>query len=164
MTIEVYGSTSGLDQYITDRGYDTTGLDTGDKGPALARGSMSLDASYEPRFVGTKTSGAQERSWPRTDAAYPDGTAVSGTPDAVILAAYEMAYQEWRKPGSTSVSASPGLRKKSARVEGAVSVEYWMDDSVLDPVMGLIPVNSVVEGLLTGLVGQRTTLPGIAVV
>ena len=59
---------------------------------------------------------------------------------------------------------TPGKIKKRTRIEGAVDVEYWKDWTLTDMAFGQIPINMRIEGYLTGLVGLRVSLPGVAVV
>lgn len=157
-----YGTLQGFEDYTEALGYQDPG---GQRDHALLRGSISLDATYAERWIGMQAAFPQDRAWPRVDAAWPDGTAVSGIPDAVVNAAYEMAHQELLAPGSTMPVVTPGKVKRRARVEGAVDVEYardWSNDT--DLVKSMTPINTKIEGLLYGLIGTRSALPGILVV
>lgn len=157
-----YGTTTGLTDYMTSLGYT---VPDGDLDHALLRGSMSLDSTYAERWVGSVEVYGQDRSWPRSDAYWPDGTVISGTPTAVVNAAYEMAYQELRVPGSTQPIVTPGKVKRRARVEGAVEVEYARDwSNETDLVKSMTPINTKIEGMLHGLISSRSTMPGILVV
>lgn len=156
-----YGTEAGFTTYTTAYGYT---VPAGDVEQALLRGSLAIDALYGMRFPGTKSSYAQEREWPRTGAQWPDGTAISGTPEQVEWATYEAALQELTKPGSLLPIVTPGKVRKRERVEGAISVEYFPDYLSSDLVESLRPVLTKVDAHLQHLVGTRSPLPGILVV
>lgn len=156
-----YGTDQGLVDYAASRGYT---LPAGDKPSARQRGSDALDAMYAERWVGEKADYTQERAWPRLAAAWPDGTTITGIPEQVVLASYEASYREMVTPGFWSPIVTPGKVKRRARVEGAVDVEYARDWTTNDLTKAMIPVSGIIEGLLYGLVGTRTSLPGILVV
>jgi hypothetical protein len=158
MAPTAYTNSTYLDAYAAARGVT---LATGDKTAALVRASMALDALYALRFPGEKTDYTQDRQWPRTGATWPDGTPISGTPDQILQATSELAIQELISPGSMTPIVTPGKVKKRARVEGAVDVTYAVDSDVVESQM---PVLTVVEGILWGLIGTRQVLPGALVV
>lgn len=157
-----YGTSQDFSDYMAAMGYT---VPSGDQDQARLRGSISLDATYAERWVGTQAVYPQDRAWPRVDALWPDDTVVSGIPDAVVLASYEMSYQELRSPGSTMPVVTPGKVKRRSRVEGAVDVEYardWSNES--DLVRSMTPINTKIEGMLQGLIGTRSSIPGVLVV
>lgn len=160
---EFYGTVEGLTQYASDRG---TTLEDDDelKEQALVRATIYIDGTYGHRFVGTKASYSQVLAWPRTDATWPDGSAVSGTPTQVDLATYEAAILEMAAPGSLLPTVAPGKVKRRARVEGAVEVEYAKDWLSSDLVEGQTPISLAIEGILRDLVSSRRVSPGILVV
>jgi hypothetical protein len=158
--MQFYGTEEGFSDYVAGRGVTPA---SGDVSSALLRASMSLDAVYNQRWVGTPIWG-QDRAWPRNGAVWPDGTAVSGVPSAVEYATYELALLELAKPGSTSVVVTPGKVKTRARVEGAVDVSYAAGQTGFGVVADQSPVSSVVEGLLYGLVSSISGIPGVLVV
>lgn len=159
--MDFYGSVDGLVEYAAARGVT---LASGDRTAALVRGSMSLDAVYGARYIGTKAVYSSDREWPRSGAEWPDGTAVTGVPRQVEYAAYEMAVQELVRPGSTTPTVTPGKVRKRSRVEGAVDVEYARDWWSADLVATMIPISTTIEGILRDLVGLRVPSPAALVV
>lgn len=157
-----YGNTTDFASYMAAAGYS---VPSGDQTSALLRGSMSLDAQYNPRWIGEQAAYPQDRAWPRVNAYWPSGAPVVGIPDQVVMAAYEMSYQELVSPGSTSPTVTTGKVARRKRVEGAVEVEYardWANDG--DLVRSMTPVNTKIEGMLWGLIGELSPLPGVLVV
>lgn len=157
MALPHYGTSAGLSAYAADRGVT---LASGDVDDALVRASFALDAAYVLRWIGAATDYTQLLAWPRS-AEWPDGSTISGIPLQVEYAAYEYAIQELRTPNSTSPTVVPGRVKTRSRVEGAIDVSYSLGG---DPIAAMVPVNTVVEGLLFYLAGSRMILPGVLVV
>jgi hypothetical protein len=159
--MDYYGTEEGFEAWLEATGTD---VPSGDALPALLRASLALDAMYGWRFVGTRATYTQDREWPRVDANWPDGTAVSGVPPQVEYANYELAYQEMLNPGVLSPIVTPGKVKRRARVEGAVDVSYVVGAGTAATLEAMTPVLTRVEGLLQHLIGSRRPLPGILVV
>lgn len=160
--LSAYGTHDGLQEYAADRGVDLESDVEATQDQALVRASMALDSMYEHRYPGSRATFTQSLGWPRTDATWPDGTAISGTPDQILWATYELAIAELANPGVLTPSVVPGKVKTRARVEGAVDVSYSRAAS--DPVGSMMPVYTVVEGILLPLLGGRVATPGILVV
>lgn len=141
-----YGDDNGFASFLTENGLVLSG-----GAPAAAilrqRGSAYIDATYGARFSGTPTEGVeQERAWPRTAAtAYGNPIATDAVPGAVIKASFFAAYAEAAKPGSLSVTATPGKQIKRQKVEG---IEREFFESGTDAVAAATPLLSSVEGLL----------------
>jgi hypothetical protein len=98
-----------------------------------------------------------------------DGTPISDVPVQVEYASYEYAIQELKSPGSTSPIVTPGKVKTRSRVEGAVDVWYGgrtgQSQVPTDQlVAAMIPVNTIVDGLLWPIIGMRSPVFGVAVV
>lgn len=158
--MDKFGSSAGFAAYAAAMGYT---VPSGNVDQALTRAGVAISSIYEERFVGTRP-GGQFLSWPRNDAAWPDGTVISGVPSAVEYAAYEAALIELTSPGSLTPTVTPGKVKRRARVEGAVDVEYAKDWGSYDLVTSMTPISLRIEGLLAGLIGLRRSLPGVLVV
>ena len=129
-----YGTTAEADTYHADRGNSAwAAAAEADKQSALLRASEYIDGTYRTAFQGYRTNGrSQVREWPREDAfvfekwdwvELPNDT----VPVEVLSATYEAALRELT-PGFLTPDVIPGKNKKSVRVEGAVSVEYWSDE------------------------------------
>jgi hypothetical protein len=156
--------------YGTDEGFNawlsTSGLELPVDAPAVAalreRGSVYIDATYGPRFIGTPTTVEQEREWPRTGAeAFGTTIASDAIPSRVVIASYHAAYIEATNPGALTTSINTSAQVKRERVEGAVEVEYF-DPPSTDGVTGF--VNSTIEGLLYPLLGPVDAFPMVMVV
>lgn len=158
-----YGTDAGFTAWLAANGY----TNTSSLAPAVLRerGSAYLDGHYGDRFTGTPTDGiAQERAWPRTNA-FAYGVAIDSTsiPSAVVNASYAAAWAEASAPGSLSVVGSAASAVKREKVEGAVEVEYhsqsgaWTAES-------LVPVLTVVEGLLRPFLTKAADFPAVLVV
>ncbi|WP_011580559.1 MULTISPECIES: DnaT-like ssDNA-binding protein [Chelativorans] len=159
-----YGDDSGFNAWLAENGYT---LPDGAPSPAVLRqrGSVYVDGIYGMNFVGEKTGGwEQERAWPRTGA-YAGGSAIPDdvVPLPVIHASYEAALQEAREPESLSVIGSAAERVKREKVDGAVEVEYQQASSA-DFAGTLIPVMTVIEGLLAPFLRPLGGFPSIMVV
>ncbi len=124
MAAVIYGTATGFDTYVEDRGYT---VPAGDTDTALIRATDYIDAKYGMRFSGTKTGGrAQERQQPRTGQTDSSGEAIDEDeiPVEVINATYEAALLELASPGVLQKSINPAGVIKRVAVEGAVEVEY----------------------------------------
>jgi hypothetical protein len=118
---------------------------------ARQRGSLVIDR-YEVRFSGLRTGGfAQERAWPRTDAASYYGEAIPADtiPVAIVNASYEAAFLELTNPGSLSPVVTGTSTVKRGKI-GQLEVEYASSFSMsLDDIVALsTPVVTLIEGLL----------------
>ncbi len=158
-----YATHAQLQTYASDRNVTLASSDTTVQDGALVRASMALDAYYSWRYVGTKTDYTQSLQWPRTGAAWPDGTAISGVPSQLVWATCELAILELVSPGSLSPVVTPNKIKTRARVEGAIDVSYG-SGVIMNPVLASSPVSAVVEGIMFDLVGRIVPLPGVAFV
>lgn len=157
---DLYGSVAGATTYHADRGNAAWAAAASDalRTAALVRASFALDAAYGARFSGSRP-GGQILAWPRDNATYADGTAISGTPTAVEYAAYELALRELASPGSMSPDVVTGKIKKRAKV-GDIEVEYAVGQGTAAEQR---PISLVVEGLLADLLGSGFA-PAILVV
>mgnify|MGYP001468605960 CR=1 FL=1 len=129
-----YGTVAGADAYHDARGNAAwASTPTDEKEAALLRASEYIDGHYRSMFQGYRTDGrAQDREWPRTDAyVWSQQTwqllDANTVPDEIERATYEAAFRELT-PGFLTPDVVPSSNKKSVRVEGAVSVEYWSDE------------------------------------
>lgn len=129
-----YGTVSDADTYHAGRGNVAWAAATDpDKASALLRASEYIDGTYRTAFQGYRTDGrSQVREWPREDAYVFEKWDWVELPNNIVpveveSATYEAALRELT-PGFLTPDVVPGKNKKSVRVEGAVSVEYWSDE------------------------------------
>ena len=109
-----------------------------------------LDASYGGVWIGEPTDGfTQDRQWPRTGATtqgytFPDDI----TPERVINAAYEAAWQQATKPGAFQTVFNP-QKYTSVSIDGAVSIDYNLNmTSVADMQVQLQVVEQLMQPLI----------------
>lgn len=149
-----YGTVAGFKAYHTARGraaaiaaYDDDEITVG-----LLIASEWVDSRYFISFAGEKTNGRdQERQWPRigtydNECRYLPSDAV---PREIENATYEAALIQLDAPGSLSVTFTPG-KYKSARVEGAVSVEFAQFSSAFDIQAQYPVIDGILAPILNG--------------
>lgn len=158
---DLYGSIAAAATYHSDRGNAAWAAAASDalRTAALVRGSFAIDAAYGERFRGTKP-GGQVLAWPRTDAEYASGEAITGVPIEVEYAAYEAALRELASPGSMSPDVVTGKIKKRVKVD-VVEVEYAVGSGTAEEQR---PVALVIEGLIAGLLRSGRGEPWAMVV
>lgn len=147
----MYGTNEGFTAYHTERGRDVSGFDDAAITAARLVGSEFIDDTYGAQFSGEKVGlQAQEDQWPRNGAWDIDGYAIAAdsVPDRVIRASYEAAYVQLTAPGTLVVNFTPN-KYKSARVDGAVSVEYADLDAISSQTR-FLNIDRIIAPLLTG--------------
>lgn len=152
-----YGSDIAFAAWMADHGYV---LPSGAPTPAVLRqrGANYIDATYEARFVGTRAGGyAQERSWPRVNAALRTGETVPGdvVPLAVEHASYIAAWAEASAPGSLAASGSASGAVKREKVD-VIEVEYQAATD-MDLIDAITVRFTEIEGLLAPFLRAETT-------
>jgi hypothetical protein len=164
-----YGNAADFLDYHTSRGRDIPGTWDNDYiESALLVASEWLDAQYANSWIGTPTAGFEQvRQWPRTDATitkapeytFPD----NAIPERVINATYEAAFRQATNQGSLTVDFSP-LKYKSARVEGAVAVEYnLLLNNSTESQIQITTVQNLMSPLLTSGAVNHASFSGEAV-
>lgn len=164
-----YGTAVAFEEYHEARGrtisvsWDTPAIET-----ALLVASEWLDAAYGTKWIGYPTNGfTQTRQWPRAEATVPNSTPEytytdSTIPDPVVYAVYEAAFREATTPGSLTVDVKP-KKYKSARIEGAVSVEYNLSlESAFDNQLIITVIQSLMAPFLDPAKGAFSALSGAA--
>jgi len=148
-----YISVSEFRGYCDRIGYDLTGKQEAEIEQALRRGTRWLDATYGQRFIGSPASPAQALVWPRSGAVWR-GSELPGdiVPQKVKDAACEAAWREAMTPGTLSPDYVAAERVKQEQV-GDLSVTYMDTPGGAADVM---PVVSVIDGLLAGLVAAKS--------
>jgi hypothetical protein len=145
-----YGTEAGFEAWLEATGR-TLPNGSPDIAVLLERGSIYIDSTYGPRFVGEPTDPvAQEREWPRTNATiYDVAIATDAIPARVVAATYEAAWMEANSPGSLSVTVNPNARVKRNKVD-VIEQEFFEPSA---PAMGTgsavqATLSSTIEGLL----------------
>lgn len=143
-----YGTLAASKTYHAARGNTAwaAGADA-DLDIALLRGSEFIDYNFRARFPGVKTGArAQEREWPRSPAWDIELNSIPSTevPTEVENSTYEAALRELANPGSLMPDITLGKQLKSARVEGAIDVEY----TGVTGEQGMRPLLTIVAGIL----------------
>lgn len=149
-----YGTFAGFGTYHTARGRDVSAYTEAQVDAALLVASTSLDNNYRSSFAGYKVDGRdQDNEWPRNGAYDINGDSIAATetPDEVISATYELAYQELLLPGALALNYSPS-KFDSVSVSGAVAVKYAKLDGsgefqtsfqIVDELLSNLMVNNV---------------------
>jgi hypothetical protein len=159
-----YGDDTGFNTWLTSMGRV---LPFG--APAVAvlreRGSVYIDATYGPRFVGTPTDPlTQEREWPRTDATiYDVEIADSAIPIRVVTASYEAAWIEANSPGALSVVINPNAMVKRNKVD-VIEQEFFEPGASASGSAISASLSSTIEGLLSPLLDPSSNYPMVLVV
>ena len=120
--------------YADARGFDYSAMDdTTDIEPAIRRGTVWVEGVGGPsdrlpkRWPGVRAAATQRREWPRSGAAFTDGTAISASvvPAQVADAVCEAAWFDLNNAGQLFATITPTDVVKSESVGGAgVKVEY----------------------------------------
>lgn len=129
-----YGTVSGYKAYHEARGHVISDQDDDEITVSLLVASEWLDGRYFVGFAGEKVGGrGQIFQWPRYGTFDTENNPLDyeTVPREVENATYEAALKQLQTPGSLSVDFTPG-RYKSARVEGAVAVQYASFSSAFD--------------------------------
>lgn len=156
-----YGTLAGALAYHADRG-NVAWVSSSDplRTAALVRATMFVD-SYRSRFPGYKAARrAQTLEWPRFDAydAAGEHIASDAVPIEIEHATYEAALRELASPGSLAPDLTPGVRRKKVKA-GPVETETEYAGGGFNAAKSY----SVIEGILSGLLGARSAFVGTAV-
>lgn len=151
---DFYGTAAGFIAYHTARGRATAIADFDDPEieAALLIASEWLDGKYFVNFSGYKTGQRDQiREWPRYGTFDNEGFSLpsDAVPREVENATYEAALTQLVSPGSLSVTFTPG-KYKSARVEGAVSVEFAQFSSAFDIQTQFPIIDAILAPILSG--------------
>jgi hypothetical protein len=128
----------------------------------LLQASEYLDAKYFTNYQGWKVGRrAQIRQWPRYNCFDNEGNSIPSDqiPREVINATYETAFIQVTEPGAFNVSYTPG-KYKSARVEGAVSVEFAQFNSAYDIQRQFPAIDAILLPLLFSGSGAYSAFSG----
>lgn len=157
-----YGDDAAYEAWLTENGYtvpETAPSSTVQR----QRASVYIDATYEGRFPGERTSASQERAWPRTGATiFGADVGASAVPQQVIDAAYMAAYLDANGQLSLSNTVDPNRRVKRQKVD-TIEREFF-DAQGGDFFAPNAIANSLIDGILSPLIGAAMPLPGILVV
>lgn len=158
----MYGNAADARVYWNARGFvvpvDWTDADVDS---ALQVASEWLDGKYETSFSGLRAAGRdQERAWPRTGAHDREGYSLPDNeiPREIVAAIYQAAFRHLTTPGQLSVDFTPA-KYKSARVEGAVAVEYATYTYAADVQTQFAVIDAILAPILTGG-GSGSSLSG----
>lgn len=148
-----YGTAAAFKTYNTGRGR-TVPVSWSDASieVALLVASEWLDSAYDQLWFGYAKDGyTQERKWPRTGAQTNTDPiyvfADTDTPTAVIYATYEAAFRELTTQGSLTLDYEP-LKYKSARVEGAIDVEYIVPNDASETQLQMPAIGKLMAPLI----------------
>ncbi|WP_127524589.1 DnaT-like ssDNA-binding protein [Mesorhizobium sp. Z1-4] len=157
-----YGSDAAYEAWLTEQGYTVP-----ETAPSSTiqrqRASVYIDATYEARFPGERTSASQERAWPRSGATlFGSDLATSAIPQQVIDASYMAAYLSANSLLVLSVSTDPNQRVKRQKVD-TIEREFF------EPGGGSFAApyartNSLIDGMLYPLIGPMNAEPNVLVV
>lgn len=157
-----YGDDSAYEAWLTANGYTVPGT-----APSSAiqrqRASTYIDATYEMRFPGERTSASQDRAFPRTGATlFGIALAINAIPQQVIDASYMAAYLNSNGMLSFTSVVTPGQRVKRQKV-GDIEREFFepADGSFWAPNAA---TDAMIDGILAPLIGPQTAIPGVLVV
>lgn len=157
-----YGDDTAYEAWLTANGYTVP-----DSAPSSAvqrqRASVYIDATYELRFPGERTSASQERAWPRTGATVFGSSMASSTiPQQVIDASYMAAYLDANGLISLSRVITPGERVKRQKV-GDIEREFF-DPQNASMIAPNAAASSLIDGMLAPLIGAATLVPNVLVI
>lgn len=159
-----YGTIAGADEYHSERGnVEWAAATDPEKTAALVVASEWIDGKYRGSFPAYKTGErAQVREWPRNGGIDIYGYSIASdvVPDEIANATYEVAFRQITAPGSLSTDVTMGLNLKSARVEGAVAVEYAGGSTTFDYQLSIPAVDRILQPVLTGGVGLSKLVGG----
>jgi len=158
-----YGDDSGFNTWLTSMGRV---LPVGAPSVAVLRerGSVYIDATYGPRFIGVPTAPVtQEREWPRMGASIHDvELADSAIPIRVVTASYEAAWMEASSPGILSVIVNPNAMVKRNKVD--VIEQEFFEPGLASGSAIMASLSSTIEGLLSPLLDPSSNYPMVLVV
>jgi hypothetical protein len=149
---ESYVSVEDAQTYAERRGLDFDVSPPDDLEAALRRATTWIDATYGPRFGGTRKNGrAQALQWPRADAtdAYGEDVPDDEVPVEVVHATIEAAVRELATPGGLNPDYVGTERVVREKV-GDLEVQYADGKGGADDAR---PVISVIDGILAPLIG-----------
>lgn len=150
-----YASLEWVDAYHSAQGNAAWTGDETAKEAALRRATGWIDATYGARFAGVKTGGRdQTLLWPRSGVRDADRNALppDTVPREIVAATAEAALRELISPGGLApdyVASRTVMREKL----GSLEREYASSTGV----SGAVPVLTVVDGILAGLIGRRSS-------
>lgn len=164
-------SLAAFQAYCDARGYDYSSFSTTAQEQSIRKGTVWVEGVGGPterlptRWPGAKTSSTQRREWPRTGAAYVDGTSISSTvvPAQVEDAVAEAAWYDLNNAGELFAVLAPSDVVKSESVGGAgVRVEYRDGADVQAGRKMLTVVRDLLAPVLVpDLAGPRLYMQGI---
>lgn len=158
---DFYGTLAGALAYHDARGNTAWAASTDPlRTAALIRATTFIDG-YRGRFPGYKADGRdQPLEWPRIGALDATGWAIpaDAAPIEIEQATYEAALRELAKPGALSPDLSPAIRMKRVKA-GPVETETEYAGSGFNAATTF----SVIESILSGLLGARSYFTGTAV-
>lgn len=160
----IYGTRADYTTYHAARNHSTASHTDARIDAALIVASEWIDAVYRTSFPGLKVGmRAQEREWPREGGMDIYGYAISAAsvPTEVINATYEAAYRQIETPGCLAIDWTPAKYKRVS-VDGAVSAEYRIFDSIGDAQMRLAIVDQILDPILTGTKADVSKYSGSA--
>ncbi len=148
-----YGDDAGFSAWLASMGYV---LPVGAPAAAVlrARGSVYIDATYEPLWTGTRTDPLnQDNAWPRTGATINCTIAIPDDmiPNAVINASYRAAWIEASNPGALSGVVTIGGRVKREKVD-VIEAEYFDDGKGVAGETGAAFVDPMIDGWLRAFI------------
>lgn len=152
---ESYVSVSDAAAYAAARGLTFPASPTDKAEQALRRATAWLDGRYRSRFPGQRKNGRdQALEWPRVYACDRDGNEIASdeVPVEIVNATIEAAVREMAAPSSLSPDVTPGKVKKRAKVD-TIEVEYAVGTGTA---YDQRPVVSVIDGILSGLLGSAS--------
>jgi hypothetical protein len=158
---ESYGSVADCAAYALARGLAFPASPAPAAEAALRRGTAGIDGRYRSRFSGRRRNGrAQALEWPRTGATDADGQPlpVDEIPVEIVHATFEAAIRELAKPGALAPDLTPAIRTKRVKA-GSVETETEYVGGGFNSATTF----SVIEGILSGLLGARSYFTGTAV-
>lgn len=106
------------------------------------------------RWPGTRKTAVQRLAWPRTNARFQDGTAISSdsVPPQVVDAQCQVGYRLLVDPTLATASGSGDAPVKKRKV-GEIEIEY----AVAEVQRGLRPTLRLVEDILGGILTEIVT-------
>jgi hypothetical protein len=118
---------------------------------ALRRGTLWVDNAFHDRFPGSKSAGrSQDLEWPRAGAKDRSGSEISDTeiPREIARATVQAAVRELAAPFSLLPDVTIGTAKVLTDAGGPAWERVRKEADVED----FLPVLTVVEGILSGLI------------
>jgi hypothetical protein len=125
-----YMSTTDMDQYWENKGYDAFTGTTEAKEQLLNQATSIVDGQYSNRFDGNRTSRDQALQWPREKAYYPDGWEIASNsiPKEMPNAIAEMAYAINSGTDPQPIETDLGnVKRKSDKVDVITTSREYFD-------------------------------------